>query len=202
MQECSSRIGAESSERIARRTQTFAEVFAVVSADRLADLAGDDSPSMLDAVDAVINACVAREEVSAQATLWYEPTKKLFAPCPGWLSGMEANRFTYIPRPNWTRRAISRPKAQPRAARFLRSLLARTAPGTGATAAFMAAGSSLLTLAIAHLRPMAPVRLLIAAPELVAGVYMRDCSLLPARAPRGSERSFADGKPLVEVARR
>ena len=34
-------------ERIARRTRTFAEVFAVVSADRLADLAGDDSPSML-----------------------------------------------------------------------------------------------------------------------------------------------------------
>src|SRR6516162_5414465 len=78
---------------------------------------------------------------------------------------MLANRFTYIPRPNWTRRAISRPKAQPRAARFLRSLLARTAPGTGVAAALVAAGSPLLASAIAHLRPMAPVRLVIAAPR-------------------------------------
>ena len=54
-------------ERIAGRTGTFAEVFAVASADRLADLAGDSTPSGLATVDTVINACMVREEVSAQA---------------------------------------------------------------------------------------------------------------------------------------
>ena len=65
----------------------------------------------------------------------------------------------------------------------------------------VAAGSPLLASAIAHLRPMAPVRLVIAAPDLVAGVFMRDYSLLPGPA-HGGERGFADRKPLVEVARR
>ena len=55
-------------ERIARRTRTFTEVFAVASAGRLADLAGDDEPGTLAAVDAVINACMPRPEVTAQAT--------------------------------------------------------------------------------------------------------------------------------------
>ena len=54
-------------ERIARRTRTFAEVLAVASAGRLADLAGDEEPMTLAVVDAVINACMPRPEVTAQA---------------------------------------------------------------------------------------------------------------------------------------
>jgi hypothetical protein len=42
---------------------------AVAAADRLADLTGKNDPSGLDAVDAVINACLAREAVSVQATV-------------------------------------------------------------------------------------------------------------------------------------
>jgi hypothetical protein len=56
-------------ERIAQRTRTFADVLAVGAADRLADLAGDDGPVVLVAVDAVISACLARAAVSAEATV-------------------------------------------------------------------------------------------------------------------------------------
>jgi hypothetical protein len=62
-------LAAEAIERIAHRTQTFVEVFKVASADRLADLSRDSGPAMLATVDAVINACVARQEVSALATV-------------------------------------------------------------------------------------------------------------------------------------
>jgi hypothetical protein len=53
--------------RIVRRTQTFTEVFAVATSDRLAELAGASGPSVREAVDAVINAKRMREEVSVQA---------------------------------------------------------------------------------------------------------------------------------------
>jgi len=55
-------------------------------------------------------------------------------------------------------------------ARFLRSLLARTAPGTAAASSLVAAGSLLvagsllLDSAIAHLRRITPVRFVMAAP--------------------------------------
>jgi hypothetical protein len=120
---------------------------------------------------------------------------------PGWLSGMWANRFTYIPRPNWTRRAISRPKAQPRAARFLRSLLTPSACGTGAASSLVAAGSLLLASAIAHLRWITLVRLVMAAPGLVAGVFMRGSLHCCRDRGHSRGRGFAHAKPVVEVVR-
>jgi hypothetical protein len=54
-------------DRIARRTQTFTEVFAVATSDRLAELADASGPSVREAVDAVISAKRTREEVSVQA---------------------------------------------------------------------------------------------------------------------------------------
>ena len=55
--------------RVARRTRTLAEVFAVAPEGRLADLTGDEDPQTLAVVDAVINACLPRQGVSAQATV-------------------------------------------------------------------------------------------------------------------------------------
>jgi hypothetical protein len=56
-------------ERIARRTQNFAEVFAVAGADKLADLAQMTGVALLAAVEKVINATLERAKVSAEATV-------------------------------------------------------------------------------------------------------------------------------------
>jgi hypothetical protein len=56
-------------ERIARRTRDFAEVFAVVGAGRLAELAQETGADLLAAADSVINATVERAKVSAEATV-------------------------------------------------------------------------------------------------------------------------------------
>src|SRR6516165_1650506 len=48
---------------------------------------------------------------------------------PGMVQRDLGERFTYIPMPNWARSAASRLRAQGRAARFLRPVLARSAPG-------------------------------------------------------------------------
>ena len=56
-------------ERIGRRTQNFAEVFAVLAAGRLPDLAQEPGAAPLAATDAIINAAADRAKVSAEATI-------------------------------------------------------------------------------------------------------------------------------------
>jgi Tetratricopeptide repeat len=54
-------------QRIARRTTNFGEIFAVSAAEKLGDLSAETNLSALNGIDAIINATVAREEVSAEA---------------------------------------------------------------------------------------------------------------------------------------
>jgi hypothetical protein len=56
-------------ERIAGRTRNFAEVFAVGSVGKLADLAQETGAALLATVDTVITAAVERAKVSAEATM-------------------------------------------------------------------------------------------------------------------------------------
>src|SRR6516225_2293316 len=139
----------------------------------------------------------ARAEVSAQTTLWYEPAKKSLAPCPGWLSGIWENRFTYMPRPNWTRRATSSPKAQPRALRFLRPRVVRTAAGAGAVSPLVAAGCLLLPWAMAHLRPIALLGSVMAVPGLVDGEVMRESLHCRRDHGHGRRRGSVNAEPPV-----
>jgi hypothetical protein len=61
-------LPAAAAERIARRTRTFAEVFAVAGSGRLAEaIRGDDHSRVLAVVDAVIDAAAEREPPSAEA---------------------------------------------------------------------------------------------------------------------------------------
>ncbi len=57
-------------DRIARRTRTFAEVFAVAAAGRLADVTGESDPAAVAAVvDVVIEACRMPEEIPVLAVV-------------------------------------------------------------------------------------------------------------------------------------
>lgn len=56
-------------ERIAARTRNFAEVFAVCTEDKLAELAQETGPALLAAVDTVITGALDRAKVSAEATV-------------------------------------------------------------------------------------------------------------------------------------
>jgi hypothetical protein len=62
-------LPAAAVERISRRTGTFADVFAVIASERLAELAGDSGGGLLAGVDAVVDAVLAprRAPVSAGA---------------------------------------------------------------------------------------------------------------------------------------
>jgi hypothetical protein len=63
-------LPAPAIERIARRTQTFRDVFAVAAADRLAELTQDiDAAAVLAAVDAVINATLDQARPSPEAAV-------------------------------------------------------------------------------------------------------------------------------------
>jgi hypothetical protein len=63
-------LPAAALERIARRTRTFEDVFAVAAADRLAELAKDtDAAAMLAGVDAVVDASLDRAKPSREATV-------------------------------------------------------------------------------------------------------------------------------------
>lgn len=54
-------------QRVAQRTRTFADVFSVASAERLAEIGGDEDPAVLSAVDAVITSRLQRPQPSAEA---------------------------------------------------------------------------------------------------------------------------------------
>ena len=56
-------------QRVAQRTKTFADVFSVASAERLAEISGDEDPAVLSAVDAVINSRLQRPQPSAEAAV-------------------------------------------------------------------------------------------------------------------------------------
>ena len=69
VREISPGLAATATERIARRTQNFRDVFAVAAAGKLAELTQETGPALLDGVDAVIDATLAREKVSAEAVV-------------------------------------------------------------------------------------------------------------------------------------
>jgi hypothetical protein len=57
-------------DRIARRTRTFTEVFAVAKAGRLADVTGESDPAaVVDVIDPVIEACRVPEEIPVLAVV-------------------------------------------------------------------------------------------------------------------------------------
>ena len=56
-------------QRVAQRTRTFADIFSVASAERLAEISGDEDPAVLSAVDAVINSRLQRLQPSAEAAV-------------------------------------------------------------------------------------------------------------------------------------
>ena len=60
-------LPAAAVERIARRTRTFADVFAVAAADRLAELAQETGAAVLAGVDAVVDASLDRAKPSPEA---------------------------------------------------------------------------------------------------------------------------------------
>jgi hypothetical protein len=62
-------LSAAAADRIASRTATFAEVFAVTASDKLAELAGASGGELLTGVDAVVDAVLAprRSQVSGEA---------------------------------------------------------------------------------------------------------------------------------------
>jgi Tetratricopeptide repeat len=67
--EISPGLPAAATERIARRTQNFSDVFTVAAAGKLAELTRETGPAMLAGIDAVIDAALAREKVSAEAVV-------------------------------------------------------------------------------------------------------------------------------------
>ena len=84
-------LPAPAGERIARRTQTFKEVFAVAAADRLAEVTPDtDTTSVLAVVDIVVDATLERDRPS--------PTAVVLA----WAGGELTRRLRHHGRPQVT----------------------------------------------------------------------------------------------------